>query len=231
MRRALPAFGHAWLLFEHLTNELPYRLNRGFKLIALRGVAAIREGKNFDRTGALGRDGLDLLHRAVLIVEALNNKHRAGDPRKIFFNIPAAEIRMQPDIVPSPECSRNVAMMARQFFREVRRLKFHLGFGNRCNTEILDKNMRRQKDEPADAALRASVNNGDRRPIAVADQNGILDLEILQKVGENFQALLVHVTDCAWFGEHVGISRAVTRVDCHSATCCLGNPERKRLPV
>src|SRR5581483_12159906 len=107
-------------------------------------MAAIRQSPNFDWPRTLTRDGLHLLHCAVFIIESLNDQRRTRDPVKIFFDVPAAKIRMQPDIVPPPEGARSVTVMSRQLFREVRGLEFHLGISNRRDTEVLDENMRRQ---------------------------------------------------------------------------------------
>src|SRR5580698_8947689 len=105
-------------------------------------MPALGQRKNLYGTGRLLGDGLHLRHGSVLIVEALNREDGAGDVRKIFFNIPGAKVRMQPDIVPSPKREGGVAVMASQFLGEIRCFKGGFGYRDACDAEVLDKDVR-----------------------------------------------------------------------------------------
>src|SRR4029077_15455670 len=66
----------------------------------------------------------------VLVVEALDDEDRARDARQIFFDVPAAEVGMEPDVVPSPKGARGVAVIAAEEFRQIRGLEAHLGLSD-----------------------------------------------------------------------------------------------------
>ena len=65
----------------------------------------------------------------------------------------------------------------------------------------------------------------------MADEDGILDLQLLEQIGERVQGLIVHVGDGARFGEQIGVAGAVTRVDGDGASGGGGDVLRKVLPV
>ena len=179
------------------------RFENGFGLIALRRVTAIRKSENHNRSCTLLRDGFHLGHGSVLVVEALNHEDRAGNAREIFFDGPAAEVGMKPDVVPSPEGSGGVAMMTGEFLRHVCGPEFHFGFGDASHAEALDKNVRRKKDKTKHAIVGSSVDESDGGSVAVADQDGFIDFELPQKIGESSEGFVVHVGYGASFGEQV----------------------------
>src|SRR5436190_5623174 len=57
-------------------------------------------------------DPVDLLHRAVLVVDALDSQHRTPDVRQERLDVPGSEVRVQPDVVPAPECAVDVGVTA-----------------------------------------------------------------------------------------------------------------------
>lgn len=172
-------------------------------------MTAIVESKNFDRPGALALDGFDLCHGSVLVLATLNDENRAGDSRQIFFDIPTAEIGVKPDAVPSPETASGIAMMAAELFRKIRSFEFRFGFGDAGHAQVFDEDMRREKNEAADAVVRA-VHERDGAAVTVADEEGILDFESGEKFGQDVEGFVVHVADGAWFGEDVGIPVAIS---------------------
>lgn len=62
---------------DELCDPLEHRVG----LIAMRGVAAIRQADDLDRAAGLAGDGFGLGHRPVLIVETLNDENWTGDAR------------------------------------------------------------------------------------------------------------------------------------------------------
>src|ERR1700733_3415766 len=83
-----------------------------FRLMALRRVMAIWKRESLNRSCALLRDSFDLRHGSVLIIDPLDRKYWAGNEREIFFNVPATEAGMKPNVIPSPERARTIAMVS-----------------------------------------------------------------------------------------------------------------------
>jgi len=71
------------------------------------------------RRGQVLADTADLFHRAVLVVDALNGQYRAAQARHLGLDVPAAEGRVEPDVIPAPEGRIDVVMVARQPLRQV----------------------------------------------------------------------------------------------------------------
>src|SRR5438552_19190836 len=86
---------------------------------------------------------LELRHRPVFVVEALDREHRTMYPRQDLLDVPAAESRIEPDIVPSPECLRGVGVIAAELLREVRALEGGLRLGDALHADVFDEDMRR----------------------------------------------------------------------------------------
>ena len=212
-------------------NESRDRFERGVGLVALWRMTAVVEREDFERAGALALDSLDLFHGPVLIFPALNDENRAGDLRQIFFDIPAAEIGMKPDVVPPPEGASGIAVVASEFFRKIRGFKFRLSLGDAGHAQLFDEDMRCEKNETADVIVHSSVNEGDGAAVAVPDEDGIFDFELRQKFGQGFERFVVHVADGARFGQNVGIPVAIARVDRYGASGGLGDACGKILPV
>ena len=162
---------------SHVSHKLSDGGEDGIGLVAMSRMAAILEAQDFDRSAYLACDCIDLGHGSVLIFESLDEKDRAGDPRKVFFDIPVAKIGMKPDVVPSPEGASRVAMVTREFFAEVGSFEFVFGFGNTLDAEIFDENMRGEKDESAKTVVNSSIDERDGSAVAVADQNWRFDVE------------------------------------------------------
>ena len=202
-----------------------------FRLIALRRVTAIGENKNLDWARSLFCDGFDLRHSSVLVVNTLNHENRARNAREICFDIPVSEVRMKPDVVPSPECASGIAMMATELLRQVCRFEFHLGFGDACHAEVLDEDMRSEENEATHAIAHSSVDERDGRSVAVPDQNWTIDFELREKVGKRGEGFVMHVGNSAILREQVGIAGTVARIDGDRAPGCIGDARRKIFPV
>ncbi len=93
---------------------------------------------------------------------------------------------MQPDVVPSPEGVRRVAMMASKFLRQVRSLELHLRIGDACHAKIFNEDVGSENNEPAQTFIvRPGVDDGDRCSVAMANQNWIRDFEFREKFRKN----------------------------------------------
>jgi hypothetical protein len=142
-------------------DELCDRIEHRLGLIAMSGVAAIGQAQDLDRAAGLAGDGFGLGHSPVLIVETLNDESRAGDSRQIFFDVPAAKIGMEPDIVPSPEGPGGIAVMAGELFGEIRGFELYLGLGDAFDAEVLDEDVRSKQHKAAHAVVNPGVDQCD----------------------------------------------------------------------
>src|SRR5579859_1380446 len=176
---------------DKLCDLLEHRIG----LIAMRGVAAIGQAKNLDRSARLAGDCFWLRHGPVLILETLNHENWTGDARQIFFDVPAPKIRMEPDLVPAPERLRGIAVMAGELFGEISGFKLYLGLGDALDTEVLDENMRSKQHQSAHAVMNPRVDQCDRGAIAVANENWCLQVELGEEFGESFEGFVVHEGD------------------------------------
>ena len=100
------------LLFLNTRNEIRHRRQRRRFLVAVRGMLAIREDEARERSADAVLDGVDLGEGAVLVVGALDRQHRTAYARKNILDVPMAEIRMQPDVVPAAEGAVGVGVVA-----------------------------------------------------------------------------------------------------------------------
>ena len=144
------------LLFSDPAHELADRFQHRLWLVPLRRVAAILQRKHFHLARNLSLYRFHLRHGSVLIVHALNHQHRAGNLRQVSFDVPVAKFRMEPDLVPSPESFGRIAMMARQFLRQICGLELRLCLGDAGHAQILDEHMRRQQHQAGCPISRAS---------------------------------------------------------------------------
>lgn len=115
---------------------------------------------------------------------------------------------MESDVVPSPKRAGRVAMVVSEAGGKIGGLKFDFG-GDAGNTEVLDKNMRREEDEAAEMIVSAGVDEGDGSAVAMTDEDGTVDLELTKEIGKRFERFVVHVGDGARFGEEIGVAGAV----------------------
>src|SRR5579862_3636469 len=74
----------------------------GLRLVAMRGMAARRQDEH-SRVGCGAPDARDLLQRPEFIVFTLNREDGTADRCDQALDIPAAEFRVEPDLVPAPE--------------------------------------------------------------------------------------------------------------------------------
>ena len=87
---------------------------------------------------------------------------------------------MKPDIVPSPEGARGIAMMAGEKHGQIRGFESHFGSGDAADTQFFYEDVRSEQDESRQAVVSSGVDNSDGRSVAVADQDRILDFELTE---------------------------------------------------
>src|SRR5260370_3959917 len=107
-------------------DELSHSLDDRCRLIAMGRMTALLQFKHVhsrDRS----RDAVDLFHSSVLVLLALDRENRAGDSWQILVDIPVAKVRVEPDVVPAPECGVRIGVVASQLVAQVPRLVASLG--------------------------------------------------------------------------------------------------------
>src|SRR5688500_12083201 len=77
------------------------RLQRRLLLVHVRRMRAIRQDHFAYPPVHLPCDHIDLRDGAVLVILALDEENGTGYARQVRLDVPAAEIRMQPDVVPA----------------------------------------------------------------------------------------------------------------------------------
>src|SRR5262252_7739592 len=90
------------------------RLQRRFGPLALGCVAGARDHRDLDRAIAFVLRNLDLADRAVLIVLTLHDLDRHPEIGERVGDVPGAECRIEPGVVPSMEGDVHVLVPARQ---------------------------------------------------------------------------------------------------------------------
>ena len=172
-------------------------------------MPAFGKWKNFNWPAGLARNRLHLRHGSVLIVDTLDGKNRASNARKIFFDIPSPEVGMEPDVIPSPERARRIAMVTAEFLGQICGFKSCLGLSDARNAQFLHENMGSKQHQAAHPVMRPRVDEGDGPTVAVADLNWVLDLQCGEKIRQRAKPLVVHVAHSPRLGEHIGIAAAV----------------------
>src|SRR5215472_8261368 len=122
-------------------NKCRDRPERRLRLISLRRMSAILQRQHFHWSGSQALNRLHLPHRPILILETLDDQDRTGNPRQIVFDVPASKIRMQPDVVPSPECPPCIAVMPRQSLGQIGGFKLRFRSSDARHAQVLHKDM------------------------------------------------------------------------------------------
>src|SRR6185436_3298832 len=94
-----------------------------------------------------GPDPIDLLHRPVFVVLALDGEYGTLDPWQVLLYRPAAELRDQPDVVPAAERPVHVVVMARQARAEVTLRKGRPGRRDARDGDLFDHHVGRHQDD------------------------------------------------------------------------------------
>ena len=176
-------------------------------------VAAAGEEQDL-RCGDLALNGLDLGQGAVLVVFTLDDEDGASDCGKILFDIPLAKVRIEPDVVPAAKNFFDVIVIAGELLRQVGGRKQRANCSNAPETCVFDEDMRGLENERVDVlGMRAGVYESNGGAVAVAEKNGLGDLELAEKFGKDDLGFVVHEIDGAGRGEAVGFAMTVAGVD------------------
>src|SRR5689334_12357116 len=112
----------------------------------MRGMAAIVEFEKL-RLWRHGGEPLQLLHGSVLVLISLNGKNGSANSRDIVANVPAEEIRMQPDVSPAPERGIRMGVIAGELVAQVARFVRLPRGPDTFKSELFDEQMRREHDD------------------------------------------------------------------------------------
>src|SRR3972149_11386139 len=138
----------------------------------MRRMAHAGEHRHLDGAGALLLGDRDLARRPIGIAITLDDQYRHADIAEIFRDIPGAKSWMKPGIVPAAEGGNHVAVPARQPPPQAPRLEGRPGPRDLGNRNVLDHEMRRDQDEPANAVVlnAPGIDDGDRGAVGMSDQ-------------------------------------------------------------
>src|SRR5260221_3606745 len=211
-------------------DEAHHRLEDNGGLVAVRGVAAVGQAQELDRSAGLPGDRIELRHRPVFVIEALDRQHRTMYPRQDLLDVPAPEVWIEPDVVPSPERLRRVGMIAAELLREIRALEGRLRFGDALDADVLDEHVRRHHHQPFDAVIHRRVDKRDRTAVGMPDEDRVADAEALEQLRQDLQRFDMHVIDRALPAQHLGLTVAVARVDHRGAAGCGSRLPREIAP-
>jgi hypothetical protein len=157
----------------------------------MRRMATVGQSQVFC-AGGVGQDRVDLRHRAVGVVHALNGEHGAGDAFCVFSHVEVAERLTQPHVAPLPKRAFQIGVKASEFFRQVGGFKslFHVGDGgdaNRLHEKV------RSHCHTACALKLAGVEQGDGAAVGVAHEQRLFDAELFEQGGQGGVGLTAHV--------------------------------------
>src|SRR5215471_15183141 len=117
----------------------------------MRRVPTIFERQQIEVVRVTG-DPLHLLQSAVLILQSLNCEDRTTDVREDLLDVPGAKRGVQPDVVPAPERTINVRMIAGKTIAQVSREVGLACCGNASNRDVLYKHVRSHRRNTGDRA-------------------------------------------------------------------------------
>jgi EAL domain-containing protein (putative c-di-GMP-specific phosphodiesterase class I) len=153
----------------------------GAGLIAVRGVSAPLQLHNPCPRGRPADDP-DLLQRSIGILHTLDRQHRALDAWQALLDVPIAERRTQPDVVPAPERRIRIRMMARQLAAQIALDKRRARCRDAAHRHLLHPHVWREHDQaPRGTGRSRRVDQRDRTAVAVSEQHRIGDVEALEQ--------------------------------------------------
>src|SRR3954447_1982798 len=141
--------------------------DRGGRL-EMRAVAT-RQHEPLDGPADLRLDPVELVERAVGIVRALDQEHRAGDPLGVGLEAPVAEARIEPDVAPPVERRVRIVVMAGHPLPELPPRIRPARLADGSHRDVLDDHVRREQRDAGDRMM-SGVDERDRAAVAVADE-------------------------------------------------------------
>src|SRR5438552_3523121 len=115
-------------------------------------VPGVRHAQRLDRPVKLTFDRFDLLPGAVCVACPLNQQRRYRNCREELLDVPLAEPRIEPDIVPAAKSIVDVGVVAREALAEICRLIGNLHRGDAVDADRLGEYVRRFEDETLQSA-------------------------------------------------------------------------------
>src|SRR5471030_3135434 len=100
-------------------------------------MPAMLKFQHLDRPARVVGDQIDLRHAAVLVAITLDREERALDRWQKALDVPIAKLRRKPHVVPAVKGLGRVAMMAREFLRQIGGLECSLGGGDAIDADAL----------------------------------------------------------------------------------------------
>jgi len=156
-------------------------------------MAASRQHQHFDLPRA-SLDGVDLLARPVLVVLALDDEDRHGNPRQKLLQVPLSELRIEPGPVPAPERGVDVLVVLREARAQVAALVRLSRLRDAPQPHLLGENVWSLEHKCARLPAAAGMDDRDRGAIAVTDEHRVVDTCRFQEVRQQCR-LVVHVAD------------------------------------
>src|SRR5882762_3642158 len=158
----------------------------------MRRVPASRKNQRLRPSNA-ALNGFNVSYRAIFIVFALNDQSGARNRAEIFFNVPLAKLRIEPNIVPPAKHFVGMLMIARKFLWQVTRFIDLANRDGASQAKLFDENVRRLQNETANLlGPGACVNQSDRATITMSKQNRPLNLQLTEEFRENHFRFMMH---------------------------------------
>src|SRR5690349_19105971 len=111
-------------------------------------MSAIRKLQQFAWPFHLALDRLELRHRPVLVVLALDREDGTLDARQILLDVPFLERRIEPGVVPEIERLARVRMVLGEALRQVRCFESRADLADALQVEFLDEYVGSEDDQP-----------------------------------------------------------------------------------
>jgi hypothetical protein len=204
------------------------RLERLLLRLEVRRVAA-REVHALDGAAHGGLDCVQLRHRPVLVLLALDQQQWAGDPIQEVLDAPVRELGVKPDVVPAVERGVGVTVVAGHALAQSPAFVDAPGRPDLSEAHRLDEHVRRHRDDRAHG-MRSGVDERDRGTVAVADEDWPLDLERAEQLGQYLQRLLMHEPRRTRSRRRVRVAVAEARVRHHARSGRLGQVRMELAP-
>src|SRR5690606_32923333 len=181
--------------------------------VEMRAVPAVGQLQQLRLRLQLG-DPVELAHRPVLVVLALDREDRTANRGHFLLDRPRGECVRQPDLGPVAERSVDVVVIARELLAQPRHFVAACDRRNRIGADRLDEQVRRERD---DGGVRiregARVDQRDRGAVAVPDEDRPFDAEGAQQRRQHVHRFVVHEAHRARLGARVRAAVAEARID------------------
>src|SRR3982074_2292787 len=100
----------AFMHIQNASDKIRDRMERHLRRFAMRRMSGAGDDRHIDRAVAFVLSDFDPADGPVPIVGALQDRNRHPDVGEVFRNIPVAEFRVEPGVVPAIEGVVDVAM-------------------------------------------------------------------------------------------------------------------------